>query len=100
MADDGLDDTLRLQIPKSNAGQGTVDLETVHKNRHGYQLVGSGLLEDSVVQRLVKDDVVLGLVLDLSLGPLLLRLLASRHSGGGLSGLRLLNLRGHLLLAS
>lgn len=72
----------------------TSNLESVNKHGDRDELEGSSLLEDSVVQGLVKDNVVLSLILHLLGGPLLLSGLSSGHGGGGLSGLGLLHFRG------
>lgn len=95
MLDNGLDDTLGLEISESNSGERTSNLESVNKHGDRDELEGSSLLEDSVVQGLVKDNVVLSLILHLLGGPLLLSGLSSGHGGGGLSGLGLLHFRGH-----
>lgn len=95
MLDNRLDDTLGLEVSESNSGERTSNLETVNKHGDRDELEGGGLLEDSVVEGLVKDDVVLGLVLHLLGGPLLLSGLSSGHGGGGLGGLGLLHFRGH-----
>lgn len=93
--DDGLDDTLGLEVSESNSGKRTSNLESVNKHGDRDELEGGGLLEDSVVEGLIKDNVVLSLILHLLGGPLLLSGLSSGHGGGGLSGLGLLHFRGH-----
>lgn len=66
---DGLDDALLLEVGQALAGQGAVDLETVDQDGNGHQAVGLDILVELVGGGLVEDDGVLGLVLDLSLGP-------------------------------
>lgn len=95
VGNDGLDDSLGLKVSEGTAGKRSSDLQSVNEDRDADHLVSGSLLEDSVVQWLVKDDVVLGLILDLSLRPLLLLGLSSGLGGGGLSGLGLLNLGRH-----
>ena len=97
--DDLLDQTHVLQSPHGLSGQRTVDLHTLDEDGLGDHLVGRDLLEDlvavkkrsrdrwrmvskiqgdmekrclNVLGRLVDHDGVVGLVLDLTLGPLLL----------------------------
>lgn len=96
MLDDRLDDALLLKISKSNTGKGTTDFQTVNKDGNRDKLVSGSLLEDSVVKGLVNNDVVLGLILNLSLGPFLLGLLSTSHGSSGLSGLGLLDFWWHL----
>lgn len=64
MRDDGLDLSLLLEVLEALAGQGAVDLESVDEGGNGdetvgldvlVQLVGSGLVEDNGVLRLVLD---------------------------------------------
>lgn len=64
MRDDGLDLSLLLKVLEALAGQGAVDLESVDEGGNGdetvrldvlVQLVGSGLVEDDGVLRLVLD---------------------------------------------
>jgi hypothetical protein len=70
-------------MPDSNPGQRSVDLETLDEDTLGDELEGGDLLEDTVVESLVEGDGVLGLVLDLSLGPLLLLGGFSSRGDGG-----------------
>ena len=49
-----------------------IDLEPLNKNTLRDESEGRRFLEDTIVGRLVKGDCVLGLILDLSLRPLLL----------------------------
>lgn len=72
MGGDGDDDTLVSELADGSAGKGAVDAETVNENRGGDELVGGNLLHQLVVGGLVEDDGVVGLILNLSLGPLLL----------------------------
>lgn len=59
------------ELADSSAGKGAVDAETVNKDGGRDQLVGGDLLHQLVVGGLVEDDGVVGLVLNLSLGPFL-----------------------------
>ena len=77
MVHDPLDLALLLQVPDSYPCKTPVDLQPLDEDRLADETEGGDLLQDTVVGRLVEDDGVLGLVLDLSLGPLLLLLLAS-----------------------
>ena len=62
-----------------------VDLQPLDEDRLADETEGGDLLQDTVVGRLVEDDGVLRLVLDLALRPLLL-LGSFAATGGGLSG--------------
>lgn len=64
--------TLLLQMPDSHPSKGSVDLETLNQDTLRDKLEGGDFLEDTIVGGLVEDNSMLGLVLDLSLGPLLL----------------------------
>lgn len=77
VGDNGLDDALLLEVGKGLAGQGAVDLHAVDECGNGNQAVGLDILVELLRGGLVEDDGVLGLVLDLALGPLLLLLLSS-----------------------
>jgi hypothetical protein len=59
-------------MPNSNTGQTAVDLKPLDEDALADETEGRNFLDDAVVCRLVKGDGVVGLVLDLSLGPLLL----------------------------
>lgn len=59
-------------MPDGDTSQGAVDLETFDEDALGDELEGGDFLQDTVVEGLVEGDGVLGLILDLSLGPLLL----------------------------
>ena len=72
MVHNPLDLAILLQMPDSNPCQRAVDFQTLDEDGLGDEAEGGDLLDDTVVQWLVKSDGVLGLVLDLSLGPLLL----------------------------
>lgn len=67
-----LDLAVALEVADSHTGERATDLETLDEDRLGDELERRRLLQDAVVQRLVEGDGVLGLVLDLALGPLLL----------------------------
>lgn len=66
VAEDLLDLTLLLEISKSLAGQATVDLQTVDKGGDSDETVGLDILVEPLGGRLLKDDGVLGLVLNYS----------------------------------
>lgn len=72
MVHDPLDLALLLQVPDSYPCQTPVDLQPLDEDRLADETEGGDLLQDTVVGRLVEDDGVLRLVLDLALGPLLL----------------------------
>lgn len=67
----GDNETLSSQLADSETGKGTVDAETVDQDGGRNQLVGGDLLHELVVGGLVENDGVVGLVLDLTLGPFL-----------------------------
>lgn len=75
---DGLNQTLSFELADSNTSQRTVQLETINQDRLGDELVGGDFLEQTIVGRLIEDNQVVGLVLDLLGRPLLLGLLTSR----------------------
>ena len=81
MVHDPLDLTLLLQMPDRNPCERAVDLEPLDEDALRDKAEGRDFLQDTVVRGLVEDDGVLGLVLDLSLGPLLL--LCGLAAGGG-----------------
>lgn len=90
VVDNSLDKTLLLKESDGTSGEGTVDLHSVDEDRLRNKLVGGDLLDNSVIDSLVNDDGVVGLVLHLALAPLLLLTgLGTGHSGGGLLGLGL-----------
>ena len=84
---DPLDLTLLLEVPDSYPRQAPVDLQPLDEDALADEAEGWDFLEDTVVRGLVEDDGVLGLVLDLALGPLLLlcSLSAARRCGCCLS---------------
>lgn len=82
MANDLLDLSLLLEISEGFAGQAAVDLQTVDKGGNGDEAVGLDFLLESLGGLLLKDDGVLGLVLDLALGPLLLLLYCAAAING------------------
>ena len=61
-----LDETFSLQVLDRDPGKRTVDLHSVDEDGLGDELEGGDFLEDSVVDDLVADDGVVGLVLYLS----------------------------------
>ena len=63
---------LLRKMADRNTGERAVDFETLDEDGLGDEAEGGDFLENTVVCRLVKGDGVLRLVLDLSLGPLLL----------------------------
>ena len=67
VGDDGLDDTLLLEVGNALAGERAVDLETVDEGGNGDEAVGLNVLVELVRSGLVEQDGVLGLVLDLAL---------------------------------
>ena len=66
MADNLLDLALLLEVSKSLAGQAAVDLQTVDEGGDGDQAVGLDILVETLGSLLLKDDGVLGLVLNCS----------------------------------
>lgn len=66
MRDDGLDLSLLLEVLEALAGQRAVDLESVDKGGDGDETVGLDVLVQLVGSGLVEDDGVLRLVLDCS----------------------------------
>ena len=84
---DPLNLPLLLQVPDGYPRKTPVDLQTLDEDALADEAEGRDLLEDTVVGRLVEDNGVLRLVLDLALGPLLLlgSLAAARRCGCCLS---------------
>ena len=78
---DPLDLPLPLQVPDGHPREAPVDLQTLDEDALADEAEGGDLLNDAVEQGLVKGNGVLGLVLDLALGPLLL--LCSLAAAGG-----------------
>ena len=72
MADNLLDLTLLFEVGEGLAGQAAVDLQTVDEGSDGDEAVGLDVLLELLGGVFIEDDGVLGLVLDLALGPLLL----------------------------
>ncbi len=72
MVHNALDRPLLLQVPDGHACQGAVDFQTLDEDGLADEAEGGDLLNDAVEGRLVEDDGVLRLVLNLALGPLLL----------------------------
>lgn len=70
VADDLLDHSPLLEISQSLAGQATVDLETVDKGGDSDKTVGLDILVELLSGRLLKDDGVLGLVLNYTAKPM------------------------------
>ena len=81
VVNDALDLTLLLQVPDRYPRQGAVDLQPLDEDGLADEAEGGDLLHDAVEQRLIGRNGVLGLVLDLALGPLLL--LCSLAAAGG-----------------
>lgn len=71
VADEGLDKTPGFEFLDSDAGKGAVHTETINQNGLGDQLVCGNFLEKTFVGRLVQDNHVVSLVLDLLGGPFL-----------------------------
>ena len=72
MVHDPLDLLLLLQVTNGNAGQRAVNFETLDEDALADEFEGGNFLQDTVVDGLVEGDGVDGLILDLSLRPLLL----------------------------
>lgn len=64
MPNDLLDLSLLLQVLEAPPGEGAVDLESVDEGGNRHEAVGLDILIELVGSGLVKDDGVLGLVLD------------------------------------
>ena len=73
MCNHRLDDALLLEVSKALTSQRTVDLHSVDESGDGDQTVRLNILVELLGGGLVEDDGVLGLVLDLALGPLEMR---------------------------
>jgi hypothetical protein len=69
---DATNGTFFFQMSDSGTSQRTVDAETINQDSGGDELVGWGFLDELIEDSLVENDGVVGLILDLSLGPLLL----------------------------
>jgi hypothetical protein len=59
-------------MPNSDTCQATVDFETLDEDTLADEFEGGDFLQDTVIGGFVEADCVLGLILDLSLRPLLL----------------------------
>jgi len=79
-----LDLALLQEILERQAGEGSVDLKAVNQDRGGNELVCGDLLKNLAEGLLVEGHSVVGLILNLSLGPLLLLLLSTAGGGGSL----------------
>lgn len=64
MADNLLDNALFLQIRQRLPRQRTVNLQTIDEDSNGDETVSLNVLVESVLNGLVGDDGVLGLILD------------------------------------
>ena len=69
MSDDRLDHALLLEVGQALTSERTVDLHSVDEGGDGDETVRLHILVELLGSGLVEDDGVLGLVLDLSLGP-------------------------------
>ena len=65
------DQSFFFKVTDSDTGQATTNFETFNKNTLADEFEGRDFFEDTVIGDFVKGDSVLGLVLDLSLRPLL-----------------------------
>ena len=63
---------LLLQVANGNTSQRAIDFETLDEDALADEFEGGNFLQDTVVDGLVEGDGVDGLILDLSLRPLLL----------------------------
>lgn len=81
VGDDGLDHALLLEVSKALSRQRAVDLQSVDEGGDGDEAVRLHILVELVRGGLVEDDGVLGLVLDLSLGPIELRMSLKKYKG-------------------
>jgi len=68
---DPLDLSFLLKVFDSDTGQATTDFETFNEDTLADEFESGDFFEDTIVGGFVKGDRVLGLVLDLSLRPLL-----------------------------
>lgn len=73
VSDHRLDDALLLEVGKALSCQRAVDLHSVDEGGNGDETVRLHILVELLRGGLVENDGVLGLVLDLSLGPLEIR---------------------------
>ena len=75
---DRLDQTLRFEFTNSNTSQGTIKLKTVNQNGLRNELVSRDFLKQTFISRLIKNNQVVGLILNFLSGPLLLGFLSTR----------------------
>ena len=68
VANNLLDGTLGLEVGEGAAGEGAVDLQAIDEDGDGDEAVGLDLLVEALLEGLVKDDGVDGLVLHCSAG--------------------------------
>lgn len=73
VSDHRLDDALLLEVGKTLSCQRAVDLHSVDEGGNGDETVRLHILVELLRGGLVENDGVLGLVLDLSLGPFMMR---------------------------
>lgn len=66
MANNLLDGTLGLEVGEGAAGEGAVDLQAIDEDGDGDEAVGLDLLVKTLLEGLVEDDGVDGLVLHCS----------------------------------
>lgn len=66
----GLDQATLLQVLQAFAGERAVDLQAIDEGSNGHEAVRLDVLVELVRRGLVEHDGMLGLVLDLALGPL------------------------------
>ena len=66
VANDLLDGTLGLEVGEGAAGERAVDLQAIDEDGDGDEAVGLDLLVEALLEGLVKDDGVDGLVLHCS----------------------------------
>lgn len=66
VANNLLDGTLGLEVGEGAAGEGAVDLQAIDEDGDGDEAVGLDLLVEALLEGLVKDDGVDGLVLHCS----------------------------------
>ena len=82
---DPLDSALLLEMPDGYSGETPVDLQPFNQDRLGDELEGWNFFQDTIIDGLVEYNGVDCLVLDLSLGPLLLLCGFAATRGRGLS---------------
>lgn len=71
MLNERLDKTLGLKLTDSNASKRAVQAKTIDQDRLGDELVSGNFLEETFVGRLIQDNHVVCLILDLLGGPFL-----------------------------